>query len=118
MKNAENIVLINGEFTPAEAKEVLLAILNNKINFHRMKNFSAEERFGKADPLSSKRLLELEQSREMVKDYLSAAEAAGNMVVMESKVQLSLGDKIPEPVVVDIAPESTTNTEAELVQLW
>ncbi|MFN3666554.1 MAG: hypothetical protein ACK4S0_10370 [Sediminibacterium sp.] len=118
MKNTENIVLIKGEFTPAEAKEVLFAILNNKINFHRMKNFSAEERFGKADPSSSKRLLELEQSREMIKDYLSAMEAGGNMVVMESMVQLSAGDKMKSPEPAEEVPTTSVNTEADLIQLW
>jgi hypothetical protein len=55
--------LISGEFNTEEAREVLLNLIDSKIKFHTLKNFSAEERFGRKDPSSTKRLAELKELR-------------------------------------------------------
>ena len=46
MTSTNNIKLIEGNFNPDEAKEVLLSLFNHKIQFHEAKNFSSEIRFG------------------------------------------------------------------------
>jgi hypothetical protein len=38
--------LINGQFTPEDARELLTDLFSRKTNFHEIKNFSATERFG------------------------------------------------------------------------
>jgi hypothetical protein len=55
--------LINGTFTVQEAREVLLDLLNKKIHFHQLKNFSSEERLGKPNHASLKRIKELERDK-------------------------------------------------------
>ncbi len=39
---------------PNEAQEILLQLLNSKINFHNLKNWSSRERFGKPTLIQSK----------------------------------------------------------------
>jgi hypothetical protein len=63
MKKTETIDLIKGTFTLREAQELLLELLNSKINFHNKKDFSFRERFGKPDADSAQRLKHLKESR-------------------------------------------------------
>lgn len=71
MKKTETIDLIKGTFTPSEAQELLLDLLNSKINFHNKKDFSSRERFGKLDADSEQRLKHLMESRTKVKTFFS-----------------------------------------------
>ena len=56
-------ILISGEFENLEAREILLSLIDSKIKFHNLKNFSHEERFGIKDNESTKRLAELKELR-------------------------------------------------------
>jgi hypothetical protein len=71
MKKTETIDLIKGTFTPREAQELLLNLLNSKINFHNIKNWSSRERFGKPDAGSEQRLKHLMESRSKVQTLFS-----------------------------------------------
>lgn len=56
--------LIEGTFTVAEAKELVLALLEYKINFHSRESFGSEIRKGHADERSLKRKEELVKTRD------------------------------------------------------
>ena len=56
MKKTETLTMIDGNFTYDEAKEVLMNMFSSKINFHNMKNWSSEERFGKYDEIAQLRI--------------------------------------------------------------
>lgn len=70
MKKTETIDLIKGTFTPREAQDILLVLLNRKIDFHNMKNWSSRERFGKPDADSEQRLKHLKESRSKVETLI------------------------------------------------
>ncbi|HCL06651.1 MAG TPA: hypothetical protein DHW64_12150 [Chitinophagaceae bacterium] len=118
MNTTEKVTLINGVFTPDEAKEVLLTLLNHKINFHRMRNFSSEERFGKPDPVSAKRLPALYESREQVLSILNDATTSGYKLEIESLVSIRKGEKIEAPVQEEVSSVSMPSADQEIVQLW
>lgn len=117
MNTQENVTLVKGVFTPEEAKEVLLTLLNHKINFYRMKNFSSEERFGKADTGSTKRLSELYESRSQVVSLLANAASLGYKLEINSLINITQGEKIEQPVQEE--PSFATSTASqEIIQLW
>ncbi|NCT93461.1 MAG: hypothetical protein GXC72_03480 [Chitinophagaceae bacterium] len=118
MNSTENVKLINGVFTPDEAKEVLLTLLNHKINFHRMRNFSSEERLGEPDPASTKRLAELYKSREQVLALLDRVNTSGHKLVIESMVHIQLGEKMELAENPSSLPPQGEIKEQELIQLW
>ncbi|CAN5792595.1 hypothetical protein BH11BAC3_BH11BAC3_40230 [soil metagenome] len=66
MTGKKDIKFIDGKFSPEDAKEILVNLMNHKIRFHSMKNFSSEERFGKPVEGSQKRIDELKASREKI----------------------------------------------------
>ena len=89
----ENIVLVNGTFTPGEAQELLLALMNSKINFHNTKDFSSRERFGKPDAHSQERLKHLKEARERVITGFSKLAEHGNeikSVTLNSVIEISV----------------------------
>lgn len=118
MNTNENVTLIDGVFTPEEAKEVLLTLLNHKINFHRMRNFSSEERFGKPDTASLKRLTELHKSRDQVISILDDATASGHTLEIASLVSIRKGTKMEKPAQKEISAAAVPSAQHDIIQLW
>lgn len=90
----EPIDLISGKFAPQDAKEVLLTLLNDKINFHKKKIFSHEERFGLVDETSKNRITELTKCRENIIRIIQDAEANNKMLTMTSTINIRLEDAL------------------------
>lgn len=91
MKENETIDLINGTFTPSEAQELLLTLLNNKIDFHNKKNWSSRERFGKPDANSEQRLKYLRESRNKVVSLIARLISEDNeakSVTLNSSIEI------------------------------
>jgi hypothetical protein len=57
--HTRTIKLIDGEFPHARAKNLLLDLVQHKINFHKVEKFSNEFRFGEDREHSEKRIHEL-----------------------------------------------------------
>jgi dihydroorotase len=70
MNKKEKLTLIEGVFSGADAAEILLNIFRAKLQFHKMKNFSSQERFGKEDLLAQKRIPELNKSIDMINKFI------------------------------------------------
>lgn len=85
----EEIRLIDGKFDPEEAKELLLNIIGNKIQFHNTKNFSSEICFGKPDQKSLEKLLRLREAREIVIDLLKEASRNNCSIQIQSRINIS-----------------------------
>jgi hypothetical protein len=90
MKNTETIELIKGTFTPNEAREILLQLLNSKINFHNLKNWSSHERFGKPDADSEQRLKNLEESRKKVEMLISRSIDEEKTITINSNIEITI----------------------------
>ena len=56
MENNNKVTLIDGTFSIAEAKDVLINMFTMKINFHQQKNVSHIERFGKPDEAAKEKV--------------------------------------------------------------
>lgn len=75
MKNTETLTLIDGIFTPDEAKEMLSNLISSKIGFHNIKNWRSQEQFGREDDDAKKRIPELK--KELEKLHAITADAKG-----------------------------------------
>jgi hypothetical protein len=60
------INLIDGAFTPEEAREIVIDLINKKIQFHSVKSHENWAKNGKVDTFSDIRIKELEQARNSV----------------------------------------------------
>jgi hypothetical protein len=90
MKKTETIELIKGIFTPDDAREILLTLLDNKINFHDLRSWSSQERFGMPDPYSEERLTSLRESREKVKQIISQSIDQEKNLIINSSIEITI----------------------------
>ena len=90
MNKKQEFKLIEGEFTPQDAKEVLTNLYSSKINFHQMKNFSANERFGKNDELASKKIPKLKESLAVISAIIQKADEKNKILVITAIVKVEL----------------------------
>lgn len=89
MKAKQPIKFIEGKFSPEEAKEILVDLLNHKIRFHSLKNFSFEERFGKPVEGSQKRIEDLKASREKIILVIQQAKDNNTNLRIESSINIA-----------------------------
>ena len=80
--------LIDGEFTPQTAGKVLFPLINNKINFHSLENFSNEIRFDKDISNSKKRIIALQEVQLSIEKLLEKAEAKGLKLKITSEIKI------------------------------
>ena len=73
---ADQFDLIRGEFEADEAREVLLYLIDGKIQFHKKRIFSDRVRFGKENIDSKNRIKELETMREQILAIITDAPIA------------------------------------------
>ena len=82
--------LINGEFSHAEAMEILVDLFSKKINFHELKSFSHLIRVGEEDSKSSARIKELMDAKQQIREMLEDAGQDGRSVRLKSTISIEL----------------------------
>lgn len=81
MTDTERFTLISGEFTKHEAKDILLGMLNYKINFHELRNLSSSIQQGQRDDVSLTRIQELEQTRAEMHKFFNRLNDSGKLKI-------------------------------------
>jgi hypothetical protein len=89
----EQIKFIDGTFNTEDASEILLAVLNDKINFHSTLLFSNTERFGVDASNSQLRIKELRADKERVVAMMKEAKESGALVKVGSTISIELISK-------------------------
>lgn len=92
MNNTEKLTFIEGTFNDAEAKEILLNVFTQKINFHQIKNFSSQERFGKVDAAASKRIIELKKGLEQAMSIVDDAKKNNLKINISSEINITVSN--------------------------
>ena len=90
MKKNEKLTWIEGKFDASDAKDILMNIFSTKIQYHKLKNFSSQIRFGKEDELAQNRIEELKKEIEKLSKVLSEAKSKDKKLVITSEISLSL----------------------------
>ena len=89
MKIENNLTLIDGVFTPSEAREVLLNVYGSKIRFHKAKNFSSKERDGIEDEVAIKRIALLNKAIETIDSMLLESLQQDELLVIKSEILIT-----------------------------
>ena len=84
--------LIDGHFTAEDARELLMDLFSKKANFHEVRNFSANERFGKDDPVHVNRIAALTNSMQQLNELFREIEGSDKKLVIRSVVSISVTD--------------------------
>ena len=86
----QNLELIKGEFSVLEAKELLFNLINQKINFHNLRDWSSQERYGMPDENSVQRIQQLKQSKESLQELVQIARKEGLSFKIDAKISIEL----------------------------
>lgn len=76
--------LINGTYTADEAGEILLSLINHKIDFHETHLFACEERNERDRLNSEQRIEQLKESAKLVEEMIEQARQQGASISVES----------------------------------
>ncbi len=90
MNAPHHFQLINGTFTPAEASQILLSLVKNKIDYHSREKFSDRERHGKDPALSAKRLQELTALQDSLNRFLASAAESGLALEINCRIEITV----------------------------
>ncbi|TGV03154.1 hypothetical protein [Flavivirga rizhaonensis] len=90
-KLEQKIKLIDGNFTPSEAADIINNILDVKINFHKIQRLSRTEgNVNDACEYDSSRIVELIDSKHDTKSFLTDARLNGKKLEIESTVTIKV----------------------------
>ncbi len=91
-KTTQKIQLVKGEFTPTEASNVIMALINEKINFHKIERLQMWERShkSKTDQLDS-RIKELEKEREIAREFINSMRGSDQNLKINGVLEISVG---------------------------
>ena len=87
--------LIKGQFSPAEAREVLLSLINYKIEYHELKMMSDLARGTALSEANMRRIEELKNSRLQIIELTDMYNDLDGQLDLEAEVVLNLVIKKP-----------------------
>jgi hypothetical protein len=82
--------LVKGDFSPDEGSEILNELFSKKINFHEVKSFSEQIRFGTPDVKGLKRIKELKIARNSAIELIAEAKKSGKSLRNYSTISIEL----------------------------
>lgn len=92
MKTNKTFQLIDGAFSPEEARQILGAMVRHKIDYHTRKQFSDTERFGVACPSHEERVQKLRALEEELSETFKNAEKSGKKLQVIGTIQIACTD--------------------------
>jgi hypothetical protein len=90
MNNSYNFNLIKGVFSPNDAQEIMSNLIESKIQFHKLKIFSRDIRFGENDTESRERIKQLEETKVQLLELLSQAREHNHQLSMKSMINIKV----------------------------
>ncbi len=85
----QKIRLIDGEFTPNEAADIINALLDKKINFHKLQRLALWEGNVNANcSFPNSRIQELEMEKSAFKNFLKEAREEGAMLTIKGNLEI------------------------------
>lgn len=91
--HAQEIQLVKGEFTPSQASDVTMALINQKINYHKIEGLQNWERNHKYDqePLNN-RINELEEEKRIAADFISKMSEQGKNLKIKGIIEMTASE--------------------------
>lgn len=90
-KVTQKIQLVKGEFTPSEASHIIMNLIDEKINFHKLQRLQMWEgnHKSKTDQLDG-RIQELEKEKEIAKKFINSIRGLGQNLSINGVLEISV----------------------------
>ena len=93
MEKQKTFKLIDGEFAPSDARNILFALVNSKINFHSRESFGITIRTSGDTSFHEKRIKELTQTNVEIKKVMDYANENQLRLKIEGTIEIKLINK-------------------------
>ncbi|MEM8765042.1 MAG: hypothetical protein AAGD88_14585 [Bacteroidota bacterium] len=91
IKTEQKIQLVHGSFTASEACDVVTALLNEKINFHKLQRLSWCEGDKDANTkYPDERIAELEKEKIIAREFINSLRYEGKRLKIEGILNITL----------------------------
>ncbi|MDP5157791.1 MAG: hypothetical protein NWQ07_04345 [Flaviramulus sp.] len=89
----QKIQLVKGEFTPSEASHVIMALIDEKINFHKIQRLQQWEGNHKcnSDELDN-RISQLEKEKQIAKEFINNSRKLNSNLKINGVLEITLAD--------------------------
>ena len=90
-KVAQKIQLVKGEFTPSEASHIIVNLIDEKINFHKLQRLQIWEGDHKreTDQLDG-RIKELEKEKLIAREFINSTRSLGHNLKINGIIEISV----------------------------
>ncbi len=91
VKKDQKIQLVDGTFSPSEASDVIIALLGEKINFHKLQRLSWCE--GNKDANTKypdDRIQELEKEKTIAREFINSVRFEGKRLRIDGVLNITL----------------------------
>lgn len=85
----ESFLLIEGVFLPAEAADVLLSLLNDKIKYHSVQLLNLQDAESDERLNSKKRIAQLKAAKQQVTDIILDSRNDGSRLKIHSTIEIT-----------------------------
>ncbi|MEX0316264.1 MAG: hypothetical protein AB3N18_18935 [Allomuricauda sp.] len=89
-QETESFLLVEGMFSPAEAADVLLSLINDKVKFHTVQLLNLNESNGEDSLNSKNRIQQLKQAKQEITETILEARNQGNLLKIHSTIEISI----------------------------
>ena len=91
IKTKQKIQLVDGSFSPSEAADVIIALLEEKINFHKLQRLSWCEGDKDANTkYPDDRIQELENEKQIAKNFINSVRYEGKRLRIDGVLNITL----------------------------
>jgi len=89
----QKIQLVEGEFTPTQASEIIMSLINQKINYHKLEGMQQYESDHNMDNATlSFRIKELENEKIIAKEFISEMRSQGKKLKIDGTLILKMAE--------------------------
>ncbi len=90
-KKMQQIQLVKGEFTPSEASHVIMNLIDEKINFHKLQRLQIWEGDHECKTSSlDGRIQELEKEKEIAREFINNSRSLGKNLKINGTLEISV----------------------------
>ena len=91
MSSSKTFTLVKGSYSPDDAKEILMNLIQSKIQFHNIRKLSSFEKSGSRDEKSEDRISDLKETRKEILEILKSSDEKGiSNVIINSTIHITL----------------------------
>ena len=89
----QTIRLVDGDFTPSDASDIIYSLIDKKINFHKIQRLQSWERNNKCDlePINC-RISELELEKQHAKEIINHLRSTGKRIKINGTIEITAVD--------------------------